>query len=385
MAKKKNIKFHSAEAVGDSTKTEELTPEQRRERVVSTLTGEIGKMESKDFTFYFFVMDTKGTPNGTLNYMYDTAMELKDMGYRVAMLHGDKEFVGVGEWMGEEYASLPHYNIEKDGVKMSASDFLIIPELFSNVMYRTMNLPCKRIVMLTNYNYLTEVIQPGVTWGEYNLIDCVVSSSMLEDKIKGVFPYLRTKVVRNMVSDRFKDDGEPKKLFVNIVSKSPSDMNRVVKEFFWKYPIYKWVAFRDIRGLSQENLADALKESFLTVWIDEKSNFGYTPLEAMKAGNVVIARIPEEKVEWAYRENGEINDSCIWFDKMDDVQQLIAWAIDMFMGSRIPSEITGDASMAYSMYSKDKFTESVRKAYIDGYVEERKKELETALSIANKQ
>jgi hypothetical protein len=69
---------------------------------------------------------------------------------------------------------------------------------------------------------------------------------------------------------------------------------------------------------------------------------------------------------------------------MDDVQQLIAWAIDMFMGDTIPTEIKKDAEDAYNKYSEENFDKEIEDVYINGYVEARKAELDTALSIANK-
>ena len=94
----------------------------------------ISKLENKEFNIYFFVLDTKGNPSSSLEYIYQTALSLSKMGYNVAMLHQEKEFVGVREWLGDEYADLKHFNIEKDNVPISASDFLFIPEIFANVM-----------------------------------------------------------------------------------------------------------------------------------------------------------------------------------------------------------------------------------------------------------
>ena len=68
----------------------------------------ISRLKNKDFNLYFFVIDTKGNPTSTLEYIYQTAYVLKEKGYNVTLLHQDKEFVGVAEWLGTKYASLPH-------------------------------------------------------------------------------------------------------------------------------------------------------------------------------------------------------------------------------------------------------------------------------------
>jgi hypothetical protein len=46
---------------------------------------------------------------------------------------GDENANG-NEWLGEEYANLPHASIEGEGLNVGPADFIIIPEIFSNIM-----------------------------------------------------------------------------------------------------------------------------------------------------------------------------------------------------------------------------------------------------------
>ena len=88
----------------------------------------ISRLKNKDFNIYFFVLDTKGNPTSSLEYIYQTALVLHRKGYNVSLLHQENEFIGVREWLGDEYADLPHLNIEKDNVEITPSDFIFIPE-----------------------------------------------------------------------------------------------------------------------------------------------------------------------------------------------------------------------------------------------------------------
>ena len=111
----------------------------------------IERLTKKTFTIMFFVVDTKGVPSGSLAYIYETAYQLQQAGYNVKMLHAEKEFVGVGDWLGEKYASLPHECIDKDNTTtVSPSDFLFIQEVYTSAMSATKQLPCKRIVIFQN-------------------------------------------------------------------------------------------------------------------------------------------------------------------------------------------------------------------------------------------
>ena len=51
----------------------------------------IDRLEKNDFSFLFYVLDTKGNPSSALEYIYKTAMVLHKKGYNVKMIHNEKE------------------------------------------------------------------------------------------------------------------------------------------------------------------------------------------------------------------------------------------------------------------------------------------------------
>ena len=77
-------------------------------KVIENIEKEISKIDKKENRIFFFVIDTKGVPSGSLEYIYNLALILKEEGYNVSMLHTEEEFVGVGAWLDERYANLPH-------------------------------------------------------------------------------------------------------------------------------------------------------------------------------------------------------------------------------------------------------------------------------------
>lgn len=347
--------------------------------VIERLENELEKINNNDFKVCFFILDSKGNPSGSLSYIYETAYQLKEMGYNVQMLHQEKEFVGVGEWLGEKYSSLPHYNIETDKVTMSPADFLFIPEIFSNVMTQTKKMPCKRVALLQNFNYLTEFIPVGVTWDDLGIYDVITTTSEQEKMIKEVFPHIRTNIVRPSIAPCFRDSNEPKKLIINIVSKNQSDINKIVKPFYWKVPIYKWVSFRELRGLSREEFANALREAAITIWVDTDTNFGYTPIEAMKSGNIVIGKVPEIIPEWM-TDGDQFKDNGLWFNDMRDVHRLIASVVKAWIYDEVPETIYKNIKEMKPMYSVENQINDIKKVYVDGLFVQRKKELEIALN-----
>ena len=341
----------------------------------------IENLNNKNFNIFFFTIDTKGVPSGYLSYIYDTAYTLHNLGYKVHMLHQEQEFIGVGSWLGEKYSTLPHHNIEKDKVEVSPSDFLFIPEFLSNVMSQVSKMPCKRIVIAQNFNYLTQVIPAGASWDGYDIKDCIVTTKYMESEINSCFPNVKTYMVEPCIDENiFNNNNTPKKLIFNIVSKEKTDINQIVKPFFWKYPMYSWVSFRDLRGLPKETFAEYLKDAAFTIWLDDSTYFGYSAVEAMKCGSIVIGKVPENEPEWLV-EDGEFKDNGVWFFNNSDVHKILAGAIEAFINDEIPSTIYDGMKNIEKKYTTSQFTNNVVSVYVNTIFEDRKKELEASLSI----
>lgn len=346
--------------------------ELNKEEMLRVVEDNIQKMENKSFNVFFFVIDTKGNPSGSLEYIYRTALTLKELGYNVAMLHQEEEFIGVRDWLGDAAADLPHHNIEKENVEISACDFLFIPEILSSVMSQTKTLPCKRVIILQNHSFMADFMPVGVTPFDVNINEVVTTTKALKDIADEYFPGIKTHIVRPMIDPVFRNNDNPKKLIINVVSRSQDDISRIVKPFYWKYPVYKWVSFRDLRGVTQEVFADALREGAITIWLDEISDFGYSALEAAKSGSIVIAKVPATPTDWTFvyeeSEDGKsasngLNPAFIWFDDIRRVPDMVASVVRTWTLDRIPQELYDNLAKAASDYTYDAHKSDVEKEY----------------------
>lgn len=345
----------------------------------------IAKLKNKDYTLYFFVLDTKGNPSSSLEYIYHTALVLHERGHKVVMLHQDNEFVGVREWLGEKYSSLPHMNVEKDNVEISASDFLFIPEIFANVMLQTKKLPCKRVVIVQNYTNVCEFMPVSQTLDSLGIIDVIATSKLQEEKIKSYFPNIRTFVVTPSVKKMFRENNDiPRKMIINIVSKEQSDANRIVKPFYWKNPVYRWVTFRDIRGLSKEYTAEALREAAITVWVDDKTDFGTSLIEAVKCGGIVIAKVPNNIETWM-KDGEELTKAILWFNDIDEISDLLPSVIHSWISDLVPEEVYENQKTLMPLFTEDVQTLEIIECYEKNIIEKRLKDFEEAKAdIENK-
>lgn len=290
---------------------------------IEKLESIISEINNKENKIYFFTLDTKNAPSGEVEYIYDIALTLLEMGYQVEMLHQEEEFVGPIGWLGEKYEKLVHKNIKTENVSVTPSDFLFIPEVFSNVMGQVKNLPCRKIMIFYSPSYLIDYIPVGVTMMDLNIHDAITTNDNLRDKLRSYFPNLNIKVIRPSVKNFFTNDGKPKKLIVNLLTPTTNEVHDIVKPFYWKNPVYKWLSFRDLKGVPQEVLSDVMREGAITVWVDDLTNNGITALEALKSGSILIAKVPQQVPEWMM--DGEnYRNGIIWVDSYDMIHDVLA-------------------------------------------------------------
>lgn len=288
-----------------------------------------------------------------------------------------KIFVGVGGWLGEEYANIPHMNIAHSQWKVSPSDILFIPEAFSSLMFQTYQhkAPCRRIVLLQNFSYVTDFIPYGVEWKNYGIYDVVASTQEQEKLIKSVFPYVRSKVLPPVVNSVFRKPIKPKKLLVNVITNDQRVLNRIVKTFYWKYPIYKFISFVDLRNLPRDEYAEKLRDGAITVWVDNETPFGHSALESLACDNILIGKVPDAIPEWMTNEDGTLNDSGVWTYDINLIPDLLANVVGAWMQDDIPEQLLETMEKVNGEYTVEKWDKNVENI-ISNIVEEQIKSFE---------
>ena len=345
----------------------------KNKTVIENINKEIAKIDKKENRIYFFVIDSKGVPSGSLEYIYNLALILKNEGYDVSMLHTEEEFVGVGAWLGEEYANLPHFNVNKGEVGTAPSDLLFIPEIYSQVMNQTKNLPCKRVAILQNYDYVVEQMPYAAQWGDFGIMEGITNSDYQAAELNEAFPYVKLKKVTPYISKIFGNTIAPKKMVINVISKDQSDIKKIVKPFYWKYPFFKWVSFKELRNLSKEDFAKELRDGAVTIIVDETASFMYSALESMKSGSITMVKVPNTTLDWANGE--ELPNCCVWFNDYDTLHKQIASVVRSWITDKVPLVLAEETKKVLSNFSEEK-TKAEILEYVNGVLEKRKKEMQ---------
>jgi len=285
---------------------------------ISKVELSIKNLKEKNSKIFFIVQDTKGNAKASISYIYRLALTLKNAGYNPVMLHEKPDYVGVNQWLGDEYMSLPHRPIEGQNLEIAPEDFLVIPELYGFVMPQVANLPCGKIVLTQAYDHMLETLQPGQTWMQFGFLKCITTSEFQKEYLSNVMRNISYDILTPYISDNFTKPQLPPKPIIAIHSRDQRDTANIIKSFYLKFPQYRWVSFRDMRGLSEKEFAKTLQDCFLSVWIDETSGYGTYPLESMKSGVPVVGLVPHLQPHWMNENNG------IWLGNKNQIVDYVA-------------------------------------------------------------
>jgi len=278
----------------------------------------IQNMKDKKSRIYLLVQDTRGNAKASISYIYNLGMALFTAGYNPIMLHEKPDYVGVSSWLSEDFMSLPHRAIEGENLEVSPEDFIVIPGLYGFVMSQISKLPCGKIVLSQAYDHVLETLQPGQTWSQLGFFKCVTTSETQKEYLESLMKNVSYDVLRPYISDDFVKSEYPSKPIIAVHSRDQRESVNMIKSFYIKFPQYRWITFRDMRGIAQEDFSKFLKDSFVSVWVDNESAFGTYPLESMVSKTPVIGKVPNMIPEWMTEENG------IWTQNFNEIVDIIA-------------------------------------------------------------
>lgn len=367
--------------------------EEQKKQIESTLQN----LTDKTFNLYFFTLDTKGNPTAGIANIYEHVKVVNELGYNATILHekndykliGNEEGQGIAEWLGEEYAQLPHVSIEGQQLNVGPADFIIIPEIFSNIMDQVKGFPCKKVVFSQSYDYLLELLPIGKRWNvDYGFNDVITTSVKQAQYLSTLFPSINLHLVPVSIPSYFKPSEKPKVPVVALHTRNQSDAAKIAKAFYLQYPMYKWVTFKELRGLPRKEFADELGKCCLAVWIDDTAGFGTFPLEAFESDTTIIGKIPNLVPEWMETTDEEgnavITNNGVWTNTALNIPELIATYLKVWLEDAVPAELTEAINNSKGKYTSEKQVEAITQVY-GGLVSNRIAELNNMLNNIKQQ
>jgi hypothetical protein len=275
------------------------------------------------------------------------------MGYDTYILveKGDYE---IPTWIDKELTEHKHMSMADPKLTVGPEDIMIIPDVYSNIMEQTKNLPCVRIGLLQSIDYMVSSLIPGTDWKSFNINDIITTSKSLKEFVEVFYGKnkFNIKTYNVGIPDYFEKSDIPQKPIISIIGRNPNEISKVVKLFFSKYPQYSWVMFDPMltrskppQPMRRVDFAKRLRENFAAVWIDRISSYGTFPLECMKSGVIPICIKPDIIPEYLVERNEEgipqkiKEGGGVWCDNFYDLPVLIGDVIIKFLDDNISPEI----------------------------------------------
>lgn len=291
------------------------------------------KMKSKDNVIYFVTYDTTNLAKAAVKHIYDLAISLKKDGYNAKILVEDNEYAGVDAWLDESYSVLEVVSIKEDKVKINFEDVIVIPEIYSNILPQISNITCSKVMLVQQEEFMYDTLEIGRKWSEFGVERAITTNKNTKKRIEEVFPDIIVHVIPPFIGDEFTFNTNPKQPIVSIHCRHSYKIKKTISEFYLKHPQLKWISFRDMTHLSYNDFADAVKNNFCAVWIDDISTFGTFPLECMKAHIPVIGVIPNNDPEW-------IGENGLWVHDENKLTDTIAsFIFNWISGGKLEQEV----------------------------------------------
>lgn len=342
---------------------------------------------------FLFCLPEISTPSALIYEIYFHANVVEKMGYEVIMLT-DKDDFNPPDYIEDDLINKKHMSMGGSKLTVGPNDFMIIPEIFSNVMEQTKNLPCKRIVLFQSFDYMLNALIPGTSWRDFNIVDVITTSKMLEETLNLFYTndFYKIKTYNLGIPDYFEKSKLPKKPVISIVGRNPNDITKLVKLFYIKYPQYRWISFdamltnsKPPLPLRRVDFANRLKENFAAVWVDRISSFGTFPLECMMSGVIPICLkpdiTPEYIIDRSSKKEVKIKDnSGMWTKDFYDLPFLIGDVVTKFLDDSIPEDLYKGMNKICSQHTHKKSEKELIKIY-EEYINERIELFENAINI----
>ena len=371
--------------MSEEIKNNEINEEIRKaeEEKIEKINTSLKRIEEKKNKFLFCVPETQN-PIASVYEIYFHATVVKKMGYEVVILVEKKDYE-VPNWIEKELTDHIHVSMADPKLTVSPDDIMVIPEVFSNVMEQTKNLPCLRIGLLQSVDYMMNSLIPGTDWTSFGIHDIITTSKSIKEWVE-VFlgkNKFNIKEYNIGIPDYFEPSKVPQKPVISVIGRNANEISKIVKLFFAKYPQYSWVTFDPMvtkskppKPMRRIDFAERLRGNFAAVWVDRIASFGTFPLECMKSGTVPICLKPDIIPEYIVErdENGNptklVDGAGVWSDSYYDLPVLMGEVLIKFLDDNISPELYESMQNIASKYSQEESQKQLTEIY-NGYINQR--------------
>jgi len=362
---------------------------------LAKLNASLVKIRNKESKMLFCITESQN-PVASIYEIYFQATTLKKAGYDVTIITEKDDYL-IPNWIERELTDFTHVSMNKINMPIGPEDVLIVPEVFTNVMEQTKDLPCIRITLLQSIDYLVNSLLVGMDLFNFEVQNILTTSNTLKNLYEEFYGKNRYNIKKYNIGipDYFTKQEKPQKPIVSIIGRNNNEITKIVKLFYAKYPQYSWINFDTMitqskppMPLNRIDFAERLKGNFAAVWVDRISSFGTFPLECMKSGVIPIAVKPDLTPEYLIEtdENGDIkykNNSGVWTTDIYAIPILLGDIITKFLDDSIGTAVYEKMDEIVSEYTPEISASQILVAY-ESFLNERAEIFEKIITDSTK-
>lgn len=350
----------------------------------------LDRLANKKSKFIFCVPESQ-SPAASIYEIYFQATVVKTMGYDVIVMVEKGDYVPP-TWIEKELTDHKHMAMSDPKLTVGPEDIMIIPEVYSNIMEQTKNLPCLRVGLLQSVDYMMNALIPGTDWTAFGVRDIITTSQTVKEWIYTYYGQKFNVQHYNIgIPEYFEKSSVPQKPIISVIGRNPNEISKFVKLFFTKYPQYSWVTFDPMvtkskppQPMRRVDFAKRLQNNFAAVWIDRISSFGTFPLECMKSGVIPICFKPDITPEYMIErdENGTpakiVDGGGVWTENYYDLPILAGEVLIKFLDDNISPELYEKMDKIAEKYTQENAEKMLVEIY-QGFINRRMELFKTAL------
>ena len=342
-----------------------VSAEQAEIEKIEKIKVSLDKLVNKKSKFLFVVPESQ-SPVASVYEIYFHAAVLKNLGYEVVIMVEKGDYV-VPAWIEKELTDHVHMSMADPKLTVGPEDIMVIPEVYSNVMEQTKNLPCLRVGLLQAVDYMTSSLIPGTDWQSFGIQDVITTSQSLKEWLETFYGVGKFDIETYNIGipEYFERSKLPQKPVISVIGRNANEISKFVKLFFSKYPQYNWVTFDPMvtkskppQPMRRVDFAKRLQGNFAALWIDRIASFGTFPLECMKSGTIPICLKPDIMPEYMIERDEEgnpvktVDGAGVWTENYYDLPVLVGEVLVKFLDDNISPELYDSMEKVASKYNQ---------------------------------
>jgi hypothetical protein len=358
---------------------------------IEKIKASLEKLANKQSKFLVVIPESQ-SPSASVYELYFHATVIKNMGYEVWVMVERGDYLPP-TWIEKELTNHKHISLADPKLVVGPEDVMIIPEVYSNVMEQTKNLPCVRIGVMQSVDYMVNSLVVGTDWSSFGIRDVITTSNTLKEWMESFYGQNKfdIKTYNVGIPDYFEKSKIPQKPIVSVIGRNANEISKLVKLFFGRFPQYSWITFDPMltkskppQPMRRVDFAKRLAGNFAAVWVDRISSFGTFPLECMKVGTVPICLKPDVMPDYMLErdENGTVTKvvegAGVWTDNFYDLPVLLGEVLIKFLDDSITPALYESMDAVVAKYTQDGAQTALETIY-QGYIDKRIALLQGAL------